>query len=372
MSLAVTASDMKAPEISAENANIAFDDIPYLEQPYISTSPENRNDSIPVKTLVAEKNALVKLAKEIAENKHDTFDSMLISHKGELVFESYYRRGRINLPHYQQSATKSYTSLAIGRAIELGYLSMDDLEKPITHFLKDLNTENFAGGIENITLAKAMTMRSGLDIDSDELREYRNTPERIKGQLHAQRFFELTEAITPKSQSFSYKNIDTKLAMQIIEAVVPGSAIDFIKTELLDKLGINNYVWEYERSGLAASAWGTGMTSRNMLKWGMLVRNKGSWNGEQLVPEAYITKMTSIIVEKTDVPDDFYGYFWWMTDMAVGDKTYYTKSARGGRGQYILLVDDLDLIIVFTSHNDYFDDKTPELIEERILPVFVN
>ena len=69
--------------------------------------------------------------KEIAENKHGRFDSFLILQQDKLLFESYYSRGRINLPHPQASTTKAYTALLLGRAIQLGYLTMDDLDKPL-------------------------------------------------------------------------------------------------------------------------------------------------------------------------------------------------------------------------------------------------
>ena len=43
------------------------------------------------------------------------------------------------MPHGQASAVKAYTSLVLGRAIQMGYLSMEDLNKPLIRFLKDVN-----------------------------------------------------------------------------------------------------------------------------------------------------------------------------------------------------------------------------------------
>jgi CubicO group peptidase (beta-lactamase class C family) len=86
----------------------------------------------------------------------------LIAHRGKLLFEPYYRRGRINYPHYQMSITKSYTAMAIGRAIQLGHLTMADLDKPVVGFLNRLDRSKLVPGAETITLAEAMNMRSGV------------------------------------------------------------------------------------------------------------------------------------------------------------------------------------------------------------------
>jgi hypothetical protein len=118
------------PEATVAEATTPFWDLPHLEKSFIDVTPDDRNDGIPVGKLGIDggnKETIVKLAQEISNGKHGSYDSLLIAHKGKLLFESYYLRGRVNLPHFQASATKSYTSLVLGRAIQLGYLTMADL-----------------------------------------------------------------------------------------------------------------------------------------------------------------------------------------------------------------------------------------------------
>ena len=122
------------------------------------------------------------------------------------------------------------------------------------------------------------------------------------------------------------------------------------------------------------------MTSRDMVKWGTLAINKGKWQGEQLIPAAFIAKATSKIAEPSDdevvatvgVSGTSYGYFWWQADMSTGDKSYLSKAARGGGGQYIIVIEELDLVVVVTAHNRSFNDETSSLTAKRILPAFVN
>lgn len=372
-------SNGPAPEAKGNEATLSFGDIPELKDVYITASPTKGDDGIPVGELGddgGDKAMILQLAQEIANGKLGNFDSYLIAYKGKLLFESYYRKGRINLPHPQASATKSYTSLALGRAIQLGYLSMADLHKPIISFLKDLDPAKFVDGVEHITLHKALTMRSGIQLSPEQREELERDPSLLEGQGQVQTFFEHSALITEASQVFAYKD-DPRLIMQVIDAVVPGSAKDFIKNELLDKMGITNYNWGTDISGLPKSGNGTSMTPRDMVKWGTLVLNNGKWNDEQLVPTAFVAKATSKIVDQSEeydapskgVSGTAYGYFFWQSDFSTSDKSFLAKSARGGSGQNIYVIEELDLIVVTTTHRPV--DSSVEVTATRVVPAFI-
>lgn len=357
-------------------------DIPNLENAFIDTAPRDRKDGLVIGELSAEngrKALLVKLAQEIADGQHGKIDSLLIAHEGRLLFESYYLGGRVNLTHPQASATKTYTGLALGRAIQLGYLTMADLDKPLVSFLKDVDSTKFVEGAELVTLHQVLTMRSGIRISKEQREELDKDPSQVKGQRLVQAILEQSASITPESQSsFSYGNYSSPLVMQVIDAVVPGTAEDFIKDELLGKMGITTYGWQTGLGGLPAAGWKSAITSRAMVKFGTLVMNKGKWSGEQLVPEAYITKATSRILYNgdddifgggKDVSNQGYGYFWWSGDLKYGDKIYFSTSAQGGGGQFIILIEELNLMVVATGHERH--PSTLQLTAERILPIFI-
>ncbi len=364
-----------APEATAAEAELSFRDIPLLEKAFIDKTPADRKGSIPVGELgvdAGEKANIIKLAEEIGANEHGNYDSLLIAHKDKLLFESYYLRGRINLAHGQASATKAYTSLVLGRAIQLGYLTMADLDKPLVSFLKDLDPTKFVEGTEKITLHKALTMHGGLSVSDDQWEELQENPDVLKGQGFVQALLEHSGPITAESQVYNYGNFNPMLVMSVIDAVVPGTAEDFIKNEILDKLGITNYDWQNHISGLPEAGWRVSMTSRDMLKWGSVVLNKGKWNGEQLIPADYLAKATSGIVKPTEdwMPEIYrYGYFWYQTPIAISDKTYNATFAWGGGGQRVIVVEDLDLVIVITGHDR--DDTIMAQVSNTILPAFV-
>lgn len=372
---ALAQNNYDTAEATDAESTMSFWDIPDLKKAYVNTTPAKRKDGIKVGKLKIKKSdrkAIMKVSQEIFEGKYGKYDAVLISHKNKLVFESYYKKGRVNLLHGQASAVKGYTSLILGRAIQLGYLTMDDLEKPLIHFLKELNPKKFAKGAEKITLHKALTMHGGLTIDREKWKDIEKDSARIKGQGLVQTLLEQSAPITSETQTYLYGNFNPVMVMAVIDAVVPGSAEEFIKEEFLDKLGITNYKWENHASGLPQAGWRASFLSRDMLKFGYLVQNKGKLNGKQFISAAYLEKATAGLVRPAIdwMPKNYgYGYFWYHTPVKAGNKTYDATLAWGGGGQRVMVVEELDLTIVISGH-DREDDKIMAPIFETVIPAF--
>jgi len=345
-----------APEVadlSAAAVSFALEaKLPDLAQGYLSVAPADMRDGIPVGALgitAGDKEAILKFAQEIDAGQHGEIDSLLIAQHGTLLFESYYRRGRSNYPHYQMSITKSYTAMAIGRAIQLGYLSMADLDKPVVGSLKGIDQAKIVAGAAAITLSEAMTMSSGIEIDDAKVQALMKQPATLKGQGQIQAYLDHSAPVPAPPRKFKYQAADPAMTMQVLDAVVPGSAQEFIKKEVFGKMGITNFHWETDVSGLPKSAAGSAMRSRDMLKWGLLILAKGKWQGEQLIPAPFVERATSPIVQSWG--KTHYGYFWWSEDFKVGEKTWHCIEGRGAGGQFIFMFPELDLIAVFTAHH---------------------
>jgi CubicO group peptidase (beta-lactamase class C family) len=346
--------------------------LPDLEKPYISAAPGDKKDGLVVGKLGVDggDRAMIeafanKLAAAAEDETAGHVDSMLISYRGKLLFESYYRRGRANFPHYQMSITKSYTALAVGRAIQLDLLKMDDLDKPVISFLKGLDTTKLVAGADTITLAQAMQMGSGIRLAKEKEKELMKNPAQLKGLGELQAYLQHSDPIPAMPREFKYQEPDTAIAMQVLNAVVPGGAEEFIKTELLGRMSITQYHWEHAISGLPKSAAGSSILSRDMLKFGQLILNKGKWKGDQLIPEAYLVRATT-----PSQINEHYGFFWWVDDFTVGGKTYHSFQGRGAGGQFIFMFPGLDLVAVVTSHNKGMGEMLKTL-PQRIIPAFV-
>lgn len=347
--------------------------IPPLTTAFYDTEPDKRKDGVAVGQL-KESKALIALANKIAEGQHGKIDSLLIAQRGKLVFESYFNKGRINIPHPQASATKVYTSLAIGRAIQLGYLTMADLHKPLVGFLKDVDVSSLPASAKNLTLDHTLSMRSGFRFTEEQENSTFDNPEQLKGQKLLSFYFQRSQPVLTKHQKYHYQPSDPQLSMLVLEAVVPGSAKAFIKTELLDKLGITNYVWNDIPVGIPSGPSGSSMTSRDMIKWGHLFEQNGVWQGKQLISAEYLQRATSSV--SIPVDDDFdysnyrYGYFFWGTTFSVNNQSYDANLAWGGGNQMVMAIDALDLVIVITARILDDVEKTFEMIERDILPAF--
>lgn len=371
----IVPSDGLAPEktdINARDTSARHEEnLPDLKQPIIELNPRDLSDGIPVGSLEkthCDVTAIKALTKELASGKHGKIDSLLISSGGKLVLESYYHRGRQDVPHYQMSITKSLTALALGRAIELGYIK--DLNKPVIDYLKDVDRTKLAPGAAEITIAECLNMHSGIRIPAAKGKGSRRRPADLKGQLQAEVILSTTNAVTPESKQHKYQGTDPSLVMQVIESVVPGTAKDFIQSEMLTKLGISDYLWQPDVSGLPKAPAGSSFRSRDMLKFGMVIANGGTWQQERLWSEAFIKTATSDIY--TNPARNTYGYFWWGGSMEVTGRHHHVISARGAGGQFIFIVPTMDLIVVVTSHNKGKDTRSPfRFTEQQILPAFI-
>ena len=348
---------------------------PQIDDSIIDATPKDLNDGIPVSTLRqsgGDIDAILGLAEDIVAGKHEHIESLLIAHQGKLVFESYYRQGRPQLPHYQMSVTKSVTAFALGRAIQLGVLGMADLDRPVVDFLQEVDQSSLAPGAASITVADCLNMHSGIRVAQEKWAEAHRDPSTLKGQRQAQVYLSLTDPVTEESKTWKYQAVDSSLVMQVIEAVVPGSARDFIDREFLGKLGITDYEWPAESSGLPQSNAGMSLRSRDMLKLGMLAAQNGKWQGEPLISEAFVRKAVSPIHRNNEGIS--YGYFWFGQDYKLDGKIYPSTSCRGAGGQVILLIPGAGLIIAVTSDTEggrSLEIPLRGFVPKIILPAFL-
>ena len=362
--------DLNAKDVSFESEK----SLPYLKKPFINSAPKDRQDQLKVGKLGAggeDREKVLAYVRRLAEPtesvKFGNTDSLLIAHQGSLILEAYFRRGRANYPHYQMSITKSYTAYAIGRAIQLGHLTMEDLNRPAVSFLSDIDSSQLAEGAGEITLDQAMRMSSGILLPQKRLPDILSQPELLIGQGQAQAYLHFTRPLPPAPKPFKYQASDPVLTMQVLEAVVPGSAEQFIRNHLLKPLGISNYNWQEDLSGYPKSAAGSSIRSRDMLKFGLLTLNQGRWNGKQLLPQAFVKKATSPLVQTNE--ENFYGYFWWHQTREIQDQTYPVIQGRGAGGQFIFVVPSIDLVVVATAHNQGMGKMLKEL-PENLIPAF--
>ncbi|MEM7456618.1 MAG: sialate O-acetylesterase [Planctomycetota bacterium] len=341
----------------------------YLAEPVIEFSPPDLDDQIDVGTLFdtsCDIASIEELVNRISSDEYGNIDSLLIAHDGRLIVETYFRKGRQELPHFQMSITKSYTAMALGRAKALGYI--DDFDQPLVSFLPELDTSNLASGACEVTLLDCLNMHSGIRFPEESARP---GPELdLSGPNHASWILSESNPITNESKSYKYQGCDPALAMQVLDAVVPGSAEEFIREEVFGKLGIETYRWQPDLSGLPKAAAGSSVRSRGMLKFGQVILDRGNWNGEQLWDVEFIEEVTEPFY--TNRAGHTYSHFWWGHVVEHQATSYHCISGRGAAGQYLIVVPDLNLVVVSTSHNrsNGYVQSPLKFTNDIIIPAF--
>jgi CubicO group peptidase (beta-lactamase class C family) len=111
------------------------------------------------------------------------------------------------------------------------------------------------------------------------------------------------------------------------------------------------------------------MTTRQMIAFGELYRNRGRVNGRQVIPESWI-EASFVPRGRSYWSDQEYGYGWWIRELA-GHQAYV---AWGFGGQYIFVLPDLDLVVATTSSTTVGEERRShrrgvlDLVEELIVP----
>ena len=253
----------------------------------------------------------------------------------------------------------------LGIAIEQGYIP--GVNSTMTGFFPDYEIENLSDNKEKITLEHMLTMSAGLewyeieypyDDDRNTFRQWVNSDDMVK--------YVLDQPTTASpGYEFSYNTGISHLLSAIIERSTGMRTDSFAYENLFTPLGIERFRWPHDAMGISFGGSSMRMLPRDMAKFGYLYLKNGWWDGEQIVPEEWVDVSQQKHIPRKYIPNDYYGYQWW-----VSDKNRY--SAVGFAGQWITIVPDQDLVVVFTNQFEEGVDlqwSTPErLLETYILP----
>lgn len=93
------------------------------------------------------------------------------------------------------------------------------------------------------------------------------------------------------------------------------------------------------------------MSSRDRARFGLLYLRGGYWRGEKIIPSKWIKDSTTAYSNAG--PGVGYGYMWWVSvdGWHLGNRMGEAYSARGAKGQYIVVIPRLDLVVVQSNTN---------------------
>lgn len=289
--------------------------------------------------------------------------SLLVSWRGELVAEHYFRGATARRTANIKSASKSIVSALIGIAIGRG--AIGSVHDPIERYLPDVQHAAEGARKRAITIEDLLTMRSGLESTSN-----RNYGAWVRSTNWVRYVLNRPMVDAPGS-SMQYSTGSTHLLSAILTRATRTSTWEFARDALAKPLGIALARWQQDPQGIYFGGNEMVMTPRQMLTFGELYLNHGRWQSQQVVPASWITE-SFVPRAQSRFSGRMYGYGWWMRELA-GHQTYY---AWGYGGQFIFVVPDLDLVAVTTSlatpsteRRDHLDAVYELVAEAVIAPV---
>jgi CubicO group peptidase (beta-lactamase class C family) len=182
-------------------------------------------------------------------------------------------------------------------------------------------------------------------------------------------------------KKFNYNGGTTQVLAEIIVRSSKIPLDQFAKENLFDPLGIVNFEWSkysvWNGADVFAAASGLRLTSRDMMKIGLLYRNKGYWNKRQIISSKWVRESFAERIEFSSAVaegNDAYGYQFWMWSDLILDNKFKMIAARGNGGQNIYLDLKNDIIIVTTAGNynkwDIINDPYV-LLRDEIYPLIL-
>jgi len=249
-----------------------------------------------------------------------------------------------DMPWQWFSATKGVTALTVGRALQLGKLSLND---PVSKYFPEADRAH-----GRIRLHDLITQTGG-----------------VRGALSAEfpgpaaidavRFYLHQEVLHPPGTHFDYHQQGLTLLLACVQKAVGQDVQTFAQRELFGPLGIerNEWFWPRDRVGWSYGYGGLFSSPRLMPRLAHLMLNEGVWNGRRLLSPEFVRA-----AQTPTRTNGGYGYLFWTN----GGDSYVTSALPGRQvvnrpllpsaprdtylfvgigGQYMYIVPSLDLVI---------------------------
>ncbi|KYK22052.1 hypothetical protein AYK24_02685 [Thermoplasmatales archaeon SG8-52-4] len=262
---------------------------------------------------------LLKLLDKLDGLSDHRMHSILIVKEGKLVFEKYFPGDKFNLAqptgekgfdindtHNLCSATKSFTSALIGIAIDKGFIQ--SVNQKVYDFFPTYSNL-FAATPEkyDLTLKHLLTMTSGIQWD-DESTSYfdpRNDMYQVFNSRDPIKYILSKDLIVTPGTVFDYANCNTNLLGEIIHQASGLRLKQFSDNYLFSKLGIKESEWQMLPNNVVFCSGDLRLCPRDMAKLGYLFLNGGTWKGERIISQDWITTSTQKSIDPNDYNSDF-------------------------------------------------------------------
>ncbi len=268
----------------------------------------------------------------------------LVIKDGKVIFEQYWDGYNTESKTNSFSMAKSIISFLIGAAIDEGYIK--SLNQPVSDFIPAFDTESN----RELTIRQVLTMSSGLNWDESYGSLFNTTTEAYYGTNLKQLIYSL-QVVDKPGFEFKYLSGNTQLLAMVLEQATGKNVASYASEKFWKPMGaVNTALWSLDHDGGIEKAYCCfNSNARDFARWGQLVLNKGTWNGDTLLSAEYVRQATepaSYLIDESGNPIDYYGFQWWIQNMD-GNKIPYM---RGILGQYVFVLPHENAVVVRLGH----------------------
>lgn len=275
--------------------------------------------------------------------------SVLIARNGKLVLEEYFHGEHRDKPHMTRSASKSVTAILAGAVMQAGAPL-----KPSSPVYQVMNGGSFPADLEPqkraMTLEHLLTMSSGFFCD-DNNDDAPGNEEKMWDQADEPDFYRYTLNVplaTPPGEKAVYCSCSPNLALGMVARATQEFPVYSFDRLIARPMKMGKYTWLLDPAGNPYGGGGSSFLPRDFLKFGQLLLNGGTWEGQRILSREFVHQMTARHYHLANI---YYGYNWWSQDFPYKDRTVNSYLALGAGGQVIAVVPELKLVVAFYAGN---------------------
>ncbi|WP_058302113.1 serine hydrolase domain-containing protein [Gorillibacterium timonense] len=236
------------------------------------------------------------------------------------------------------SLSKSFTSVAVGMAVEEGRLKLTD--HVVSFFPANELPKSFDPKLKELTVRDLLRMATG------------QAQERWDGSNWVHSFFSEPVHDEKSGQLFRYNTLGTHMCSVILHKL--GIDLEeYLLRKLILPLGIEGTRWLRSPQKIGIGGFGLSLIPELIAKFGILLLQEGRWEGVQLVPAWYVHEATShqidTVAEGIEVREgdwaQGYGYQFWQC-------THGSFRGDGMYSQFCVVTPDKKTVFAATSFSD--------------------
>ncbi len=287
------------------------------------------------------------LNRKIAEKRFEDINGIIVIKEGQLLIEEYFNGEDRESLHDPRSVGKSIASSVMGIAIDENYIQSEDALLKDFYDLKAF--KNYTQKKDSVTLKSLLTMSSGFLGDDNNYDSPGNEENMYPTNNWVQFALDLpVQKDKEIGKDFAYFTAGIVILGDIIDKSVPEGLVAYADKKLFAPLDIVNYQWQFTPQKVGNTAGGIRLRAVDFAKYGQLYKNKGLWNGKQILDKQWVEKSLGKQI-KQSLDDGYYGYLFWNKTFKHNNKDYEVSFCSGNGGNKIFIFKDIPFVIVITS-----------------------